>query len=136
MVTVEEQRIQAIKDEQARQRSRDRFLAGEGTPEELRVISLFGAIRQSPNQVNNPRKAQEIRNLIAGGNVNLKRVPNFNQSVLDRFPAPTQQTTTKLTESMKDEPVTITEESALVKAQRVKNMTLPASEIISIRGVN
>ncbi len=42
---------------------------------------------------------------------------------------------TKLVESMKDEPVT-REISVLVKAQMVKNMTLPASEIISIRGVN
>ena len=43
---------------------------------------------------------------------------------------------TKLTESMKDEEPTRTELSALVKAQMVKSMTLPASEIISIRGVN
>ena len=43
---------------------------------------------------------------------------------------------TKLTESMKDEEPTSTELSPLVKAQMVKSMTLPASEILEIKEVS
>ena len=49
---------------------------------------------------------------------------------------PLSQPLTKLTESMKDEPITIVEPSPFEKGRRVQNMTLPAIEILSIRGVN
>ncbi len=49
---------------------------------------------------------------------------------------PLQEPITKLTESMKDEPAPVIELSIAEKGRRVQNMTLPAIEIISIRGVN
>ncbi len=100
-----QQREQALRDEQARERSRESFLAG-GTPDELEVIRLFGEINKvrfnlTPSlERRNEGIRDKIREIIAGGNVNPQRIQNRPENFVRDF---FTRTVTKLTESMRDE---------------------------------
>ncbi len=130
-------------------------------PEPERIFQLMRTLRRdrfnksASQTVRNNAKIKELRQRISRGDLiplvalntgfNLASIGIIiktdsvgNSTFVKLLPHPTDEPVivTKLTESMKDEEPTSTELSALVKAQMVKSMTLPATEIISIRGVN
>ncbi len=122
-----------------------RAAVGEETFEFQRISGQINTIRftGSPSQkATIPSRFVLLAKVAATGKVNFKQLQIKIKEAVDffqkgiPFPVPDPIVSTKLTESMKDEVQTSTELSPLVKAQMVKSMTLPAVEIISIRGVN
>ena len=121
-----------------------RLAAGEDAFEVQRQLGLISSAERFGNQRQKdaiPKRLEIIRQIVARGTVNFAQLQSPNRNIIKSFFGltfttqsggfPDEQITT--IGNLPPEPVS--ELTASQKGEKVKNMTLPANQIRSIRGV-
>ncbi len=126
MVSLEQQRIQAIEDEAARQRARDRFLSGGGTEAQLQILQFEKLIKAAGFQLaklsSKPRTNRTVVRIVA-------EIKSLEDAIRKLKGLPS-----KLTESMRDEvqffsqPTTVFEQIG-VQAEPIRTLGAPTQTV-------